>query len=692
MAHLREGESRVEKEKSSTSSGEEATTAPAISILQESGDLDVKMECTDRTKNQTQLDEVLVEALRVPRDRIFVLRQEKDMEDRIRNGEEQVWELPLMNSYQRLLVHRIADHFHLAHSIDATTKAVTLTRQQDTGIPELSLSTLAMADMERLSEPAYAISRDSSAGSFKIMRREGVERLDSMRNGNQSSASGLAKDRRNMTIEEREAAYKEARLRIFGSEEACVETVSDLALNAGEAEAKAFANLSLSGESSASSNVESQKGTPGRLSPAPSSTSSTSSAAFLRAGAPSFDPNMRGTPMEHHWQSNYTYPVVDANGILCYPHPGGFGWSPYLQHDANGRQMVPPGQTPLSLPHYPISTPGSSGSNQDVYSSIGHSPSVSSRSTSISAGTEGEGGQILASRTIFPDHSNPSMTSPASMQRGGPNNNFQPGGGSNGSNGSNNNNNTFGSGPALVNYPYQGQVPIPASWNYYSPPATNYGNSGRSHISPPYNGVVSEDGGGRNQANQRSGYAAALANTSRGGPLAPSSSSSQSSGSAPGYLSPLASSSSRVEDVYQNSQGRSRNSPTDRFLFDPNKPAHSTSSSSSSNNGGQSQVGAGRAEGNGSRHSLSKSSSAGASLETRPNSTNGNHLNLTNPSVERRISSPSNSPTDAIRKATPPSHPSLPARPDWAMPQKNRSVNDTNSEELNKGANTTTLS
>lgn len=639
---------------------------------------EIKMECT---QTRTQLDEVLIEALRVPRDRIFVLLQEKDMEDRIRNGQDQDWELPLMNSYQRLLVHRIADHFRLAHSIDAVTKAVTLTRQGDTEIPEMSLSTLAMADMERLSEPAYAISRDSSAAGFKIMRREGAGRADSPRNG-LPEGRGSGKDRRNMTIEEREAAYKEARQRIFGSEEASGENILDSVPSlSGEVEVKNLPNLSL--EVGESSRIDSRKSTPGRLSPAPSSTSSSSSAAFLRAGAPSFDPSQRGTPVEGHWQAPpYGYPVIDTNGNQYFTYPGGFVWPPYLQHDANGRQIVLQGPGPLMSPtYYPYPTPGSNGSNQDVYSSIGHSPSVSSRSTSVSADTEGEVSLLRDQANMTtagrgrPHSLSPSASFQHQQSRNG--SNYHPSGSSNGN--SSNSGGVGAAGTLVTPHVFQGQVPVPASWNYhpYSTPV-NYSNRPYQQQTAPMHNL--EEMNNRNQHNHRMGYAAALANGSRSGSgtIASSSSSVHSMESAPGYLSPVASSSSRIDDMNHGSQSRSRNSLSERSLFDPNKSSNHSNNSNSGSTGSPYQQGS-RAEDNARRHSMNKSTSAAEVSESRPGldpmrsgSLNSSKFSL-NPEIGRpSTTATSTSPTDLSRRMTPPSHPSLPARPDWAIPVRSR--------------------
>lgn len=40
--------------------------------------------------------------------------------------------LPLMNSYQRLLVHRCADYYSLHRDVDSETKVVTLSKTAET--------------------------------------------------------------------------------------------------------------------------------------------------------------------------------------------------------------------------------------------------------------------------------------------------------------------------------------------------------------------------------------------------------------------------------------------------------------------------------------------------------------------------------------------------------------------------------
>ncbi|CAO1628973.1 unnamed protein product [Parajaminaea phylloscopi] len=207
------------------------------------------------------LDETLMDALRSSRDRLFLIRQETDMSDFVADDSRSEHTLPLMNSYQRLLVHRCADFFRLRREVDADTKVVTLTKTPETRIPSRKLvnlfneanSTLKPADtspfavfrgadressMERIDGSYEAapqagpqsqavaktpISKLAPAG-FRIMRRDPSLPKTSQTRPPSAQSSGTSslitdsarKSRRDMTIEEREAAYREARERIFG--------------------------------------------------------------------------------------------------------------------------------------------------------------------------------------------------------------------------------------------------------------------------------------------------------------------------------------------------------------------------------------------------------------------------------------------------------------------------------------------
>ncbi|GME63198.1 Single-stranded nucleic acid binding R3H [Neofusicoccum parvum] len=109
-------------------------------------------------------DEKLLEALQSPRDRLFVLKLEQDVLDFLRNTAEKELDVPNCNAFYRMLAHRFADYYLLGHVVDPVTSAVKITKTPYSRI-------------------------DAGQGPRKLTR------------------------------EEREAKYKEARQRIFGSAE-----------------------------------------------------------------------------------------------------------------------------------------------------------------------------------------------------------------------------------------------------------------------------------------------------------------------------------------------------------------------------------------------------------------------------------------------------------------------------------------
>lgn len=108
-----------------------------------------------------------------------------------------------MNSYQRLVVHKVAGYFKLSHVVDSAKKAVIIYRSADSEIPLLRFADLVEDDSEE---------RPSS--NIKIMRRN-TKSLSSRTH----SPSNVDTDRKMLSLEEREARYQEARARIFNDEQ-----------------------------------------------------------------------------------------------------------------------------------------------------------------------------------------------------------------------------------------------------------------------------------------------------------------------------------------------------------------------------------------------------------------------------------------------------------------------------------------
>ncbi|GAA5832292.1 hypothetical protein JCM3766R1_002367 [Sporobolomyces carnicolor] len=238
------------------------------------------------------LDPVLLAALKHHRDRFLLLRAEVELERFLANPS--MTRLPLappyfqpaLNSYQRLLVHRLADTFGITREVEAAPPTiwnagainpatgqpqgvVVLVKGEETHLPPAKLATYAPAPEgppslvpsaivvpSPSSTPSIASSPITSAGPsastsslpnsndsssapsqqptapqiLKILPRSSASRTassasssigtdDDPATSSSAPASSKGKGRRELTLEEREAAYKEARERIFSQPE-----------------------------------------------------------------------------------------------------------------------------------------------------------------------------------------------------------------------------------------------------------------------------------------------------------------------------------------------------------------------------------------------------------------------------------------------------------------------------------------
>ncbi|CAG8559444.1 12784_t:CDS:2, partial [Ambispora gerdemannii] len=159
----------------------------------------------------TGLDNFLLTALKNPKDRLFLLKLDQDMANKyllhfVSPSSRLRLEFPQMNSYQRLIVHRVAQYFKLSHVVDSSGKAVVLYKSAETAIPILRFSDL---EQEEEKPPEKSV---------KIMRRQSNH--PSIRSvGDNSDSNSESERRTHLTIEEREAAYQKARARIFKDKE-----------------------------------------------------------------------------------------------------------------------------------------------------------------------------------------------------------------------------------------------------------------------------------------------------------------------------------------------------------------------------------------------------------------------------------------------------------------------------------------
>ncbi|KAI9678136.1 MAG: hypothetical protein M1817_006080 [Caeruleum heppii] len=210
--------------------------------------------------SQTDPDEKLLEALESPKDRLFLLRLEQDVIDFVKDSKEPLLDLPPCNSFYRLLIHKLADYYFLTHFVDGPASSVRIFR----------------TPFCRLPPPLTGISNPPTSGNtpppsvqaMKIMRRgmagkderKSTSETNTSNNSDQASkansddddqlsslgggGSVKAKDKTNMTREEREAAYKEARERIFKGFE---ESANEDSGAAGEEESKVSRSSSRTG-------------------------------------------------------------------------------------------------------------------------------------------------------------------------------------------------------------------------------------------------------------------------------------------------------------------------------------------------------------------------------------------------------------------------------------------------------------
>nr|CAG8562628.1 6268_t:CDS:2 [Entrophospora candida] len=197
----------------------------------------------------TGLDGFLLAALRSPKDRMFLLKLDQEMERFIDDESRSRLEFPPMNSYQRLIIHRVAQYFKLSHVVDASGKAVILYKSPETQIPILRFSDLLEQDEEEKPEK-----------SVKIMKRQQTYPLTKQQRALMNDPDSIYEgERKILSIEEREAAYLKARARIFKDVERqnnCIlndqqleeSNESSMVLNAGGVDSnRQFYNMSKQG-------------------------------------------------------------------------------------------------------------------------------------------------------------------------------------------------------------------------------------------------------------------------------------------------------------------------------------------------------------------------------------------------------------------------------------------------------------
>lgn len=268
-------------------------------------------------------DEKLIEALASVKDRLPLLQLEEKILYFLSSTSSDVLELPPQNGFARLLTHRLADYYGLAHQNTEDHMSVRVSRCGPHSLPT-PLAQLAKA------VPMGSVNGPSSV-AVKIMRREqlgnrqfsagnstapssSVPSKTTSENGNEGpSEDGLAspvestpsRDKSKLTREEREAQYKAVRDRIFGDTQ---EPVASEMVSTGENSA----DLSRSSSSSGKKKHRKHK--------QPKDDSFEARSAFVQSY----------TPLQTHHNNSY----LDHNMVHGYPtspvafDPGMYGTTP----------------------------------------------------------------------------------------------------------------------------------------------------------------------------------------------------------------------------------------------------------------------------------------------------------------------------------------------------------------------------
>ncbi|KAL5374263.1 hypothetical protein DPSP01_012092 [Paraphaeosphaeria sporulosa] len=195
-------------------------------------------------------DEKLIEALQSPRDRLFVVKIEQDFIDFIKDSRENEYCLPNCNTFYRMLAHRLADYYLLGHVVDNTMTGVRITRTPYCRIPP-PLSQMVDATKSTntppVDLPARKIMRrgdDTRSGTNTGANSENPSKATSEVDGSDGDKDGNKKDKSALTREEREARYREARQRIFGSAESEEADLSDAVVAPEEKDASRSSSAS----------------------------------------------------------------------------------------------------------------------------------------------------------------------------------------------------------------------------------------------------------------------------------------------------------------------------------------------------------------------------------------------------------------------------------------------------------------
>ncbi|KAF9240709.1 hypothetical protein BU15DRAFT_45653 [Melanogaster broomeanus] len=320
------------------------------------------------------VDPQIVEALK-SKDRIYVLKLGEQMESLINDRRPRI-DLTPNTSYQRLLVHRCSAYYKLAPETDPNTKVISVLPTLESRIPARRIAELVPAQSP--TQPTIKIMRrsildrqrskpHSQAGSVTCEDAElsDVEPSEAGSLGGRSNATGSSKKLK--TIAEREAAYNEARSRIFmdfeekekGKEKDLSASSSTVSLTSGSVTSAGGTSSTGDLDDSVSSpTTESEWSGPVVRDKKDSRWSNGSSSRSLRSNAPTFNGSNSSRGSRAPSPSSFKYPTLYEPSPAASPYDlsqppvqaPGYG-NPYLYAYP---QPVPP---PNYIPPYPYYAP-----------------------------------------------------------------------------------------------------------------------------------------------------------------------------------------------------------------------------------------------------------------------------------------------------------------------------------------------
>ncbi|KAJ7066355.1 hypothetical protein C8F01DRAFT_1123015 [Mycena amicta] len=316
----------------------------------------------------TDVDAQILEALS-GKDRIYVLKLGESMEGLIndRGQSRQRIDLTPATTYQRMLVHRCAAYYILNPETDPLTKVISISMTSESRVPARRISDLSPPLVE--AAPKFKIMMRkpmSSSQASSVTGDDGdVSDVEASETGSLGGRSSASASKPRMTIEERTAAYNEARNRIFIDFEE-----KDQSSASSSASLVSGSSTSASGDDPGSPATESEWSGPSTKKHPPHRANSSSSSRSLRSSAPAFmssnsspsSRNSRAPSPAFKYPTLYEPPPPGAGISIAVPpfDAAAHAHAPGFQGAAPQQQQQP------QMPYYPY-PPMPQGQQQQPY-------------------------------------------------------------------------------------------------------------------------------------------------------------------------------------------------------------------------------------------------------------------------------------------------------------------------------------